>query len=66
MILVVMDKFCKGKMFNPCFRVSSAIDLKISFQFLNEILSISVSLRVMSSRGCNSVVKEFSKGMREL
>jgi hypothetical protein len=28
---VIMDTFCKGKMLNPCFRVSSAIDLKIGF-----------------------------------
>jgi hypothetical protein len=28
---VIMDKCCKGKMLNPCFRVSSAIDPKIGF-----------------------------------
>jgi len=26
MLPVVVDKFCKGKVFDPCFRVGSAID----------------------------------------
>jgi hypothetical protein len=31
MLLVVMDKFCKGKMLNPCFRVGATIDPKVHF-----------------------------------
>jgi hypothetical protein len=30
-LLVVMDKFCEGKMLDSCFRISPAIDLEVSF-----------------------------------
>jgi hypothetical protein len=65
MLLVIMDKFCKRKVFDPCFRVSTTIDLEIHFQFLVEVLSLSIGLRVISSRWCNGVIKELSKGLRE-
>jgi len=63
--LVIMDEFCKGKVFDPYFRVSLAVDQNIGFQFLIKTFSLSISLRVISSGGCNSVVKKLSKGMRE-
>jgi hypothetical protein len=51
--------------FNPCFRVSLAIDLEIGFQFLIKKFSLSISLRVISGGGCDGVVKEFGKSTRE-
>jgi hypothetical protein len=64
-LLVVMDEFCKGKMLDPYFRVSSAVDPEVSFQFLIKAFSLSISLRVISSGGCNGVIEELGKGMRE-
>jgi hypothetical protein len=64
-LLVVMDKFCKGKMFYPCFRDSTAIDLEIRFQFLIEAFSLSISLRVIGGGRRNGVVEELGKGSRE-
>jgi hypothetical protein len=66
MLSVVMDKFCKGKVFNPCFGVSLAVDLKVGFQFLIKMFGPSISLRVISGGGCDGVVKKLSKGTREL
>jgi hypothetical protein len=63
---MVMDKFCEGKVFDPCLRVSSAVDLKIGFQFLIKAFSLSISLRVISSGWCSGVVEKFSEGVREL
>jgi hypothetical protein len=65
MLSVVMDKFCEGKMFYPCFRVSTAMDAEVCFQFLIEAFGLSVSLRVISGRQRNGVVKELGKGSRE-
>jgi hypothetical protein len=65
MLSMVMDKFCKRKVFDPCFRVGTTIDSEIRFQFLVEALSLSIGLRVISGRRCNGIIKEFSKGSRE-
>jgi hypothetical protein len=29
MLSMIMDKFCKGKVFDPCFRVGMTVDLKV-------------------------------------
>jgi hypothetical protein len=60
-----MDKFCEGKVFDPHFRVGTTIDLEVCFQFLIEAFSLSISLRVISGRQCNGVIKELGKGSRE-
>jgi hypothetical protein len=60
-----MDKFCKGKMLDLCFRVSLAVDPEVSFQFLIKVFSLSISLRMISGRGCDGVIEEFGEGMRE-
>jgi hypothetical protein len=65
MLLVIMEKLCKRKVFNPCFRVGMTIDSEICFQFLVEALSLSIGLRVISGRQCNGVIKKLSKGSRE-
>jgi hypothetical protein len=65
MLLAVMDKFCEGKVFDPCFRVGMTIDLEVRFQFLIEAFSLSISLRVISGRRCNGVIKELGEGSRE-
>jgi hypothetical protein len=65
MLSVIMDEFCEGKVFNPCFRVDMTIDPEICFQFLNEAFSLCISLRVISGRQCNGVIKELGKGLRE-
>jgi hypothetical protein len=65
MLSVVMDKFCEGKVFNPCFRVGTTIDMEVRFQFLIEAFSLSISLRVISGGQCNGVIKELGKGSRE-
>jgi hypothetical protein len=65
MLSVIMDEFCEGKMFGPCFRVGTAIDPEIHFQFLIEEFGLSISLRVISGRWCNGVIKELGKGSRE-
>jgi hypothetical protein len=65
MLSVIMDEFGERKMFDPCFRVGSAIDSQVHFQFLVEAFSLSIGLRMISGRGCNGVIKEFSKSFRE-
>jgi hypothetical protein len=65
MLPVVVDEFCKREVFDPCFRVGSAIDPQIRFQFLVKTFGLSISLRMVSSRGCNGVIKELSKSLRE-
>jgi hypothetical protein len=50
---------------DPCFRVGMTVDVEIHFQFLIEAFGLSISLRVISSRWCNGVIKEFGKGSRE-
>jgi hypothetical protein len=65
MLLVVMDKFCEGEVFDPCFRVGTTIDPEVCFQFLIEAFGLSIGLRVIGDRQCNGVVKEFGKGSRE-
>jgi hypothetical protein len=65
MLSVVMDKFCEGEVFDPCFRVGMTIDPEVCFQFLIEVFGLSIGLRVIGGRWCNGVIKEFGKGSRE-
>jgi len=65
MLPVVVDKFCEGEVFDPCFGVGLAIDSQIRFQFLIETFGLSISLWMVGSRGCDGVIKELSKSLRE-
>jgi hypothetical protein len=62
---VIVDEFCEGKVFDPCFRVGSAIDPQIHFQFLIKMFSLSISLWVISGRRCDGVIKKLGKSFRE-
>jgi hypothetical protein len=63
MLSVVVDEFCEGKVFNPCFRVGLATDLQIRFQFLIKTFGLSISLWMVGGRGCDGVIKELSKSL---
>jgi hypothetical protein len=65
MLSVIMDEFCKGEVFDPCFRVGMTIDLEIRFQFLIEVFSLFIGLRMISCQWHNGVIKELGKGLRE-
>jgi hypothetical protein len=65
MLPVVVDKFCEGKVLDPCFRVGLAIDPQICFQFLIKTFGLSISLQMVGGRGCDGVIKELSKSFRE-
>jgi hypothetical protein len=62
MLSVIVNKFCKGKVLDPCFRVGSAIDPQVCFQFLIKTFSLSISLQVIGGGRCDGVVKKLSKG----
>ena len=46
---VVMDELSHGDMVSPCFRVRTAEDAKVGFDFLVESFHFSISLRVVCS-----------------
>ena len=45
--VVVMDELSHGVMVSPCFRVRTAEDVKVGFDFLVESFCFSISLRVI-------------------
>jgi hypothetical protein len=66
MFSVVMDKFRDGEVFSPFFWVIAAVDTKISFQFLVQSFSLTISLGVISGRWGNSVIQSLASSFENL
>ena len=46
--MVIVDEFHHGDMFDPCFRVGTAEDVKIGLHLLIESFGFSINLGVVS------------------
>jgi hypothetical protein len=58
---MIMNEFCHGKVLDPIKRCRAAVDAKVGFQFLVQMFSLSISLRVVCCGEGDFIVKESSK-----
>jgi len=58
--LIIMNKFCHGEMLNPIKRCRVAVDAEVSFKFLVQMFSLSISLGIICGRESN-FIEESSK-----
>ena len=58
---VVVDEFGQGNVVRPCFRVGTAEDAEVGFDFLVESLRFSIGLRVVSCRQGDFISEDASE-----